>query len=533
MWWRLVPVLLLSACVHEPLPPAVPELPMPASLREAFEQIDGVGGPSGVVVLSDNAQAWAARWEMLGDARQRIDASYFIVANDLFGRAFIAHLYERALHGVKVRLLVDGRGTGPLLAPLAGLDEMQELVATGNATVRVYNPPLTRIAQTLLQLSAVPVAASTHEKILVVDGEIGLSGGRNIGTPYFTTPEEDPRAFIDADVLVNGEDTVLDLERQVNDVVNAERLRPDTVNGISRHDELLMIYGAMDAWVRGTVPDKPAADAALALEAAGLAQLPRLPDQAVRANVRPLLRKLAQLTSIYGTVPIADLHAHDADVRIVTSPGRAEGSIENPATDALVRCLDGARHRVLFETPYFLLTPRMLSAMRFAADRGVEIDVFTNSPNSSDNDMSQALFIDTWPKLEELVPTLRIFAAAHKQTLHGKRAAFDDELSTVGSYNLDPLSAHLNSELIVFAWSRELNAATRKSIERRMTDGDVVEYRIRRDAEGRAVHNPDGSVAVAYGPRSHVTRKRIEDLESLKHFLLTLRGIWDFRWVVF
>src|SRR5690349_7242016 len=73
------------------------------TLRATFEQLPGGAGVTAVTALGDNSQAWAERWRLMSSARRTLDASYFIVTGDVFGRAFVAKLYERARRGVTIR----------------------------------------------------------------------------------------------------------------------------------------------------------------------------------------------------------------------------------------------------------------------------------------------------------------------------------------------------------------------------------------------------------------------------------------------
>jgi cardiolipin synthase C len=514
-------------------------VPSPASLRKAFEQLRGKGGESGVVLLTEPAAAWAARWELLREARERIDATYFIVEDDVFGLAFLGHLYEKAAQGVQVRLLIDGRGSVLLSTPLMGRDYLQELVESGRAEVHVFNPPLNQLVRSLVEGNAVPFASGTHNKLLVVDGARAITGGRNIGRVYFARLDEDPEAVQDADVLVDGAATVRQvgaaMEREFP-IAAGDQIRPDLVNFASKREDLLMVYGAMDAWLSGRVPREPWEEAVLALEAAGVAQLERLPARDARDRVRPTLETLATYASLHGVSPLRPFPRHEAEIRVVSASSRAV-SLDDSANDALLRAIGGARRSILFESPYFILTPRVLQALVQASGRGVSIAVLTNSPISSDNPPSQALFIDTWPELMARVPTLRIHVGATRQMLHAKRAVFDDELTLIGTYNIDPLSAHVNSEVVLSVWSREFNAQNRGDMERVIQSNATIEYRVLRDERQRPRRYPPGDprhgrVIVTYGPRDHVPAEHIDDLVTLKHVLVGLRAVWDFEVVV-
>jgi phosphatidylserine/phosphatidylglycerophosphate/cardiolipin synthase-like enzyme len=139
----VLPLLLLAMVAAAPFANDVAHTDGPerVSLRRTFETM-GPGGAADATALDDSADAWAMRWRLLAEARQTIDATYFIVENDVFGLAFIAHLYMRAQQGVQVRLVLDGRGSAPFALPFLGLDEVQELVApTSSAEPRGASAP--------------------------------------------------------------------------------------------------------------------------------------------------------------------------------------------------------------------------------------------------------------------------------------------------------------------------------------------------------------------------------------------------------
>ena len=82
-------------------------VPHPDNVAAAFAQLRGPHEhKTGVVLLTDNAISWATRWELLKDAREKIDLSTFIFEDDVFGFAVLGVLAERARAGVAVRLLV-------------------------------------------------------------------------------------------------------------------------------------------------------------------------------------------------------------------------------------------------------------------------------------------------------------------------------------------------------------------------------------------------------------------------------------------
>ena len=115
--------------------------------------------------------ARAALFEMVAGAQTRIDALFYIVANDDHGRAFVTALTERARAGVTVRLIIDRLGT--LNPPWR---ELRALSEAGGET-RFFSPLVQRPMRGHLNLR-------NHRKIMVVDGATAFGGGMNVGAEY-------------------------------------------------------------------------------------------------------------------------------------------------------------------------------------------------------------------------------------------------------------------------------------------------------------------------------------------------------------
>lgn len=511
------------------------------SLEHAFELLPGRSFGAEAQLLSGNGESWAARWRLLESAKETLDVAYFIVEDDPFGMALLGHLYKKAREGVRVRLLMDARGSGGIATPFMGRDVLQELVATGNVDVRIYNPPLPRITDAVVSLSLVPTIASNHDKILIADKRHAILGGRNVSRLYFVHPNELPTATLDADMLLMGDDCVGDLHELFLDEFYAKRtevIGADAINFDRQEAELLLHFHAMDAFLRGRPERLPlASDAAVLLEAQANEALGAPPPWVVRARVRRYLDELSRYRSLYGIIDEDAGPRHRGRVSLLRSGSRASEFTLDVATGVL-QALAGARERVSIQTPYFILTWDMLHTLEDLAARGVQISVLTNSPRSSDNAASQAFFIDEWPEIMARVPTLRLFVLASDQLMHAKRIVLDDELTLLGTFNFDPLSARVNSEVVAAVWSRGFAAENLHEMRARLRAHDVYEYRIARGPDGSALRYPkghpqEGRVIVRFGPRDHTPPEEVEQLLVLKDALFMLQGFLDFSPVVF
>ncbi|MBY0526026.1 MAG: cardiolipin synthase [Gemmataceae bacterium] len=134
---------------------------------DAFPQTMG----NQVEFYHEGPPAFDAMLEAIAAAKHHVHLEFFIVQPDESGLRFRALLEEKARAGVEVRLLYDAMGSVRLrrrwLEPL--------LAAGGKATAFLPLAPLQRRIQVNLR---------NHRKILVVDGQVGFTGGLNIGDEY-------------------------------------------------------------------------------------------------------------------------------------------------------------------------------------------------------------------------------------------------------------------------------------------------------------------------------------------------------------
>lgn len=497
MW--LVLLLHLSGCAARSpyLPPVTPV----ESLTAAYSLLPGPAQQAEVQLLVDNHAAWRARWHLIASAKRQIDAAYFIVEDDDFGLAFLGHLYKRAQEGIKVRLLMDARGSFHFGTFFLGHPLMNALAATGNADVRIYNPPLGRITDAVISASLVPTIASNHDKILIVDGEQAIVGGRNIANHYFDHHQHSKPPTFDVDLMFQSKDAAQTLQRLFLEEFEARRVEK-IEGGLFQTREpaslLLRHFYREEASIHS-------------------------------------LRQEAE--SSRWAVEAPSPKTIGAEVRILRSGSRATESEREVAT-GLLQALTGAQRTIHIETPYLILTKDMLQVLRAAAARGVEITVLTNGPSSSDNAASQAFFIDEWPELLDRIPTMRLFVVDSSALMHAKRVVVDDQLTLIGTFNLDPLSARVNSEIIIAAWSAEFAEFNRRSVVRRISSDDIIEYRIFRDLSGNTIrfpvgHRQEGEIIIATGPASHTPPASLARLRLLRTLLSSFIGIIDFTPVRF
>jgi cardiolipin synthase C len=468
-----------------------PRTPL-GDLEAAFAALPGEHvGEMPVRALLNNTDAWTERWRLLAEASDNIDMNYFILTQDVFGMAVLGHLLHKAEQGVQVRLLLDTVGRGMGLGPDRE-DCLPALVGVPRVDIRVYRPLRQRVLDAVRKVNPLAALASNHDKILVIDGDRGLIGGRNIEARYFAHPDDLPEAFYDIDLTLEAPAGAaaltaaferIYLDEQI-DVVEpappAERLRCLM--------EMRRVYQLMDDWL---------APRPIATQVMANTPVPEVIDDR-------WLAELARFPRLRGALGQPRPPAVTAPVVILNSLPRRIPQLD-PISVGLFYLLHGSSREVLVASPYLVLTDGAARAMADTGERGVPILALTNSPVSTDNPFSAELFVEQWPELMAVVPNMRLFAGGTQRNLHGKLTVFDGLVSLVGAYNLDPISLTMNGEIAAAIWSEELAEAFASQPYGLIREGPpgVYEYQIARDDQGRPERDADGEVRVVFGPADH------------------------------
>src|SRR4030095_11707614 len=193
-----LPRTLICACV---LLAALPSARGDSALHFLDEQVAAHPGQSGSYVLDTGAEALIARAWLADPAEPTLDVQYFIWSTDNVGILAAESLLRAAERGVKVRVIVDD------LLIDAPDESLLALAHHPNIDIRIYNPKSS--VGTPVQKRVVNVTTDfrgvnqrMHNKILLIDGKVAITGGRNMADEYFDYDHE--YNFRDRDVLLVG-----------------------------------------------------------------------------------------------------------------------------------------------------------------------------------------------------------------------------------------------------------------------------------------------------------------------------------------
>ena len=415
-------------------------------------------GQTGVVWLSDGLDAFAARSVISRRAGRSLDVMYYIWHDDLPGHLLARELYEAAQRGVRVRLLLDDLNAH-------GLDpQMMALDAHPNIELRLYNPfrnrgGVWRLVEMVQRVFS--INHRMHNKAWIADGQVAIIGGRNIGAEYFDARPD--INFRDLDLLLAGP-TVTQASAIFDDYWNSQAVVP--IAALNQHSarELERFIAAQDREQQ---------------EQQAAPYLARVAHRQAEPAVREAI--ISQWTDRLQVVSDPPLkHLRDDRSDWLLKP--------------IVADLSNAQQQVLLISPYLVPGQEGTDLMVRQSRSGIEVGLVTNSLAA--NDVAavhsgwrryRGALVDAGVAVHELkrhgpAQNAGLGLGSSGASLHTKAYVVDGRRGFVGSFNLDPRSANLNTEMGVLFDDPALGA--RLTAEYQQLTAPVMSYRVVRDADG-------------------------------------------------
>lgn len=441
--------------------------------QSAQKMVAGRGDDSGFLLLEDGSDALSWRLILADAAEKSIDIQYFLWKNDAVGKVMIQRLLAAAERGVRVRVLIDDSMTdsNPAYLALLGADPLIE--------VRLYKPfgPKAKSCLRWVDFAAhmKVINRRMHNKLYLVDGCMEIIGGRNIGNEYFAYPES--FVFRSRDLLAVGpvvetsgaafdlywnSDWAVPIEQVVTHIPTAEEAAANKAT-------LDAFAGKPSSYPTGFFDDPKQIDAEMAKLADGLhwGKGRLLVDDVPDRNGKKQTHEELDRTGV-----------------------------------AIGRAADQAANEALVQSAYLILEDDGEAELKRLVDRGVKVKLHTNSMAANNHLSAYVVYrkqrhkmIHRGAEVYEMRPDAKseqAFFSVEQLAdnniafgLHAKTMVFDRKVVFVGSFNLDPRSIHLNTEMGLLVESESLGQAVAESIENDMAPGNS--WRVVLDDQGRSI----------------------------------------------
>ncbi|MFP3456096.1 phospholipase D family protein [Psychrobacter sp. SIMBA_152] len=397
---------------------------------------------SGYHPIVTGANAFAARSILTDMATRNIDAQYYIWHNDQAGQLLLKDLWDAAERGVIVRLLLDDFNNS------AKFDQhLLRFASHPNIAVRIINPLMHRKFPTLNYVTGLPrINRRMHNKSMTFDKQITIIGGRNIGNEYLSNDQSSQ--FADLDVLLIGK-VVADIDNSFYDYWSSPL--------------------SFDIETLAKFDDDVTPDFLKALDKLGLDEEN---NEGSSLTVYKAAIKDSTIDSdlINKRVPFrwTDMQFLSDDVGKLSKTVPADTNLVHQ----LRNLLGSPTKKLTIISSYFVPTKDGVDTLVKLAEAGVDIKILTNSFDATDVTAVHSGYSQWRPRLLRSgvkIYELKSTAAEEKRdnklwrarsqsstSLHAKTFAVDDYQVFIGSYNVDPRSANINTEMGVIINDDEL-----------------------------------------------------------------------------
>jgi len=409
-------------------------------------------GKSGFLLLDSAKAAFLTRIALTEMAEKSIDAQYFIWKGDTAGIILMDRLRQAADRGVRVRLLLDDITTHGRDLRFAVWNSHPSI------EIRIFNPLGRRFSSRLFRNLSMAFHSGRmthrmHNKIFAVDNLVAIVGGRNIADAYFGLDKK--TNYRDMDLLSAGP-VAVETSSLFDDYWNSSWSIPLEEVGIKAPSKkrLKKKYKRFEKAFKRE-----------------LALFPYPLDFEKKTA-------LARLEEIRSNFIWAEAEA------VGDPPGKAwdpapEGESPSRVVSRLREITQETTTEALIVSPYLILSQGDIKEMGNRVREGVRLKILTNSMMSTDalavvahykgirKDLIEegiALF-ETRPDAANRDRYTARPDLKTRHSLHAKVTVLDRKVVFIGTYNIDPRSEHLNTEVGLLVHSPELGEQVARLIE--------------------------------------------------------------------
>ncbi|MCU4535743.1 phospholipase D family protein [Acinetobacter bereziniae] len=434
-------------------------------------------GLTAYLAMNDAFQSIASRIHLIRKAKYTLDLQYYIWADDFIGNLMLHELLKAADRGVKVRLLIDDQNGTKIDRQLSAL------LTHPNISIKLYNPYKFRHFRVMDYIfRAQRINHRMHNKLIIADGAIAVTGGRNISSEYFDASES--FQFTDMDVLFFGQSV-----NRANEV-------------FTEFWNFELSYPIEQFISKGSAQDL--IDLRKSFEK--LEQAEHSTDEKVNLEQKELANELNQNKINWA---YADFLADSPK----KSLGKAQGN--ELISHQIHQHLGDPKQEMDLIAAYFVPTQNGTDFISQFPKQNVDVRILTNSFVANDVALVHAFYqkyrvdlLKNGAKLYEFKPYIERKRRTwyevvtgniipkkgkNKSSLHAKFINIDDKVF-IGSFNLDPRSFNINTEVGLVLKSDPLQEQISDLLDRTLL---TVAYELQLNSQGELIwldYQGDGKV---------------------------------------
>lgn len=434
-------------------------------------------GLTAYLAMNDAFQSIASRIHLIRKAKYTLDLQYYIWADDFIGNLMLHELLKAADRGVKVRLLIDDQNGTKIDRQLSAL------LTHPNISIKLYNPYKFRHFRVMDYIfRAQRINHRMHNKLIIADGAIAVTGGRNISSEYFDASES--FQFTDMDVLFFGQSV-----NRANEV-------------FTEFWNFELSYPIEQFISKGSTQDL--IDLRKSFEK--LEQAEHSTDEKVNLEQKELANELNQNKINWA---YADFLADSPK----KSLGKAQGN--ELISHQIHQHLGDPKQEMDLIAAYFVPTQNGTDFISQFPKQNVNVRILTNSFVANDVALVHAFYqkyrvdlLKNGAKLYEFKPYIERKRRTwyevvtgniipkkgkNKSSLHAKFINIDDKVF-IGSFNLDPRSFNINTEVGLVLKSDSLQEQISDLLDRTLL---TVAYELQLNSQGELIwldYQADGKV---------------------------------------
>lgn len=434
-------------------------------------------GLTAYLALDDAFLSIASRIYLIRNAKHTLDLQYYIWNDDAIGNLMLLELLNAADRGVKIRLLIDDQNGIKLDKTLKALSQHP------NFEIKIFNPYRFRHLRFIDYIFRFNrINHRMHNKLTIADASIAVTGGRNISSEYFEA--SDQFQFSDMDILFYGK--AVDHANSIFRMFWDDQLSYSSGQLIgegtaSKLDSLRQTYKAIDRLNTSTEEKLETAQDYLKI------RLQNYPIQWAKAYF------------------VAD------------HPNKAlnEAKDNELLYAQVLKIMGKPEEHMELVSAYFVPTARGTKYLSELSQNGIKVRVLTNSLVANDVAVVHSFYskyrkplLQNGVQLYEFKPNIERkkrtwyevatgsvipVKGKNRSSLHAKFFDVDGKVF-IGSFNFDPRSAHLNTEVGLVVESNHLQDQITAMLDQHLLQ---VAYQLKLDENGNIVwyeHNQDGEI---------------------------------------